>query len=473
MARWVGAGADVSSTFAMAPGVDHPAAKMIAHLAAAMLVAAAAVLAPSHETRAEYLYRRGVFCMEEIERTECAVERFEALLETRTSRRELVTDAMLRLVRLYRTTGRDEDVRKVLRKFWSSGLAQRQTGHIPYLVQLLPEEVDMLFFVHGEAILRAPITKAMGPDAVAWVTTCDPGKRQWLSERRRWKRAEREAKRRGITPVEVIYEDQDAARARREARSERDDPFEDRGTPISTQVLCPFARALGQDDMRTWRKVASAISHEDFRHSYVVLEIPKLEDWLDRAAAEGRLERVRPRTYRLPDLEVDGEPILAANLDLEQVVLGRASRIEALERAASRGRRTINRKLRKLLDEVPRDAAFIFAMTEDAMVDLYDAAAQAGPGKFFKALLPRPKGLQVAAVTADYFGVFVRMPSDNPVKTALVVRLAEALLDPEDQTDPDTREFFELVDVAQTEDKRALIFAYVLDPGQVRRIFFY
>ncbi len=442
-----------------------------AALAAALIASGSP---PRHETRAEYLYRRGVFCMEQIERNDCAIERFEELLDTRTTRRELVTDAMLRLVRLYRLEGRDDAIPPVLRRFWSSGLAQRQTGHVPFLVQILPADVDMLFFVHGEAILRAPITKAMGPDAVAWVVTCDRGKRQWLSERRRWKRAEREAKRRGVSTIEVIYEQQDAARAVR-ARQGAAGPggFEDRGTPISTQALCPFARALGHPDLSRWRKVASAISHEDFDHSYVVVEIPGLEADLERAVAEGRLRRLRPRIYELPDLEVDGEPVVAANLDLEQAILTRKSLVARLEATRGRGRRTMNRKLRKLLGQVPRDAAFIFAMTEDAMVDLYEAATAGGPGKLLRALLPRPKGLQVAAVVQDYFGLFVRMPSDNPVKTALLVKLAGALLDPENQTDPDTREFFDQVDVAQTEDRRALLFAYVLDPGQVRRIFFY
>ena len=436
----------------------------------ALLAAASLTGPPRHETRAEYLHRRGVFCMEQIERPACAIDRFEELLATRTDRRELVTDAMVRLVRLYRDLDRDEDVRRLLRKFWTAGLSQRQTGHVPYLLQVLPGDVDIVFFVHGAAILRAPITRALGPDAAAWVTTCDPGKRAWLSERRRWKRAEREAARRGTTPVEVIYEQQDAAQAL--ARSGPPAP-PTQGTPITTQVLCPFARALGQEDMASWRKVASAISHEDFDRSYLVIEIPGLEALLERGVRNGTLRRLRPAVYEVPGMVVDGEPLVAANLDLEQVVITRKRLVPEVEAARRRGRRTMNRKLRKLLDDVPRDAPFLFVMTEDAMTDLWNAATQRGAGRILRALLPRPKGLQVAAVIQEYFGLFVRMPSDNAVKSALVVQLAKTLLAPEDETDPDTREFFEQVDVAQTEDKRAILFAYVLDPGQVRRIFFY
>lgn len=56
--------------------------------------------------------------MEEIERPECAIEHFEALLEERTEDRELITDAPLRLIKLYEKAGDDEAVKSVMRRFW-------------------------------------------------------------------------------------------------------------------------------------------------------------------------------------------------------------------------------------------------------------------------------------------------------------------------------------------------------------------
>jgi DNA-binding SARP family transcriptional activator len=61
--------------------------------------------------------------MEEIERAECAIEHFEALLEERTEDRELITDALLRLIKLYEKAGDDEAVKGVMRRFWEAGAA--------------------------------------------------------------------------------------------------------------------------------------------------------------------------------------------------------------------------------------------------------------------------------------------------------------------------------------------------------------
>jgi hypothetical protein len=72
------------------------------------LVALLASAAPTHETAVQRHHRKGVHCMEVIERVDCAIEQFELVLDEDTRERELVTDAMVRLIQLYRKQGDDD-----------------------------------------------------------------------------------------------------------------------------------------------------------------------------------------------------------------------------------------------------------------------------------------------------------------------------------------------------------------------------
>ena len=71
---------------------------LLAWLPLALLAASA----PAHESPVQRHHRKGVHCMDVIERSDCAIEQFEAVLEEDTRERELVTDAMVRLLQLYR-----------------------------------------------------------------------------------------------------------------------------------------------------------------------------------------------------------------------------------------------------------------------------------------------------------------------------------------------------------------------------------
>ena len=141
--------------------------------------------------------------------------------------------------------------------------------------------------------------------------------------------------------------------------------------------------------------------------------------------------------------------------------------------ARARNRRTMDRKLYKLVSEIPRDVEFFFTMTEDAMLGIGAGTMSPGQRGVLRALLPQPKGFQMSAVAHDYFGVFMRMPTDNAVKGAMLVTLARQLISPDDAEDPAQRELMKHLDVAQASDKRALLLSYVLDAAQVRKIFFY
>ena len=158
---------------------------------AALLVSAMLTEPPAeagkvrHETNAERLHRKGVYCMEELERSECAIERFEELLDERTDQRELVTDAMLRLVKLYQQEDRSEDIAPVTRRFWDVGMKRRSTGHVPYTTRFFPSTMNVLFMFHIQRIVDAKISQRLGPDARDFLFTCSEVRRREIVERRR------------------------------------------------------------------------------------------------------------------------------------------------------------------------------------------------------------------------------------------------------------------------------------------------
>jgi hypothetical protein len=99
-----------------------------------------------------------------------------------------------------------------------------------------------------------------------------------------------------------------------------------------------------------------------------------------------------------------------------------------------------------------------------------------GPGDdakrgLLELLLPRPKGLQVAGVFQEYFGLFTRMPTDTPIKGRMLIDLARLLLaSEEEEGDEEEVELLRALDVAEAEDRRALLLSYVLSPEQIEQI---
>ncbi len=111
--------------------------------------------------------------MEEIERRDCAIEHFEELLDERTDRRELVTDGLLRLVKLYEKEDRPEDLKAALRRFWDAGKTDTRRGHLPYTARFLPKDFDVLFHAHIQRLMASPLAQQL--DEIAeYVMTCDP-----------------------------------------------------------------------------------------------------------------------------------------------------------------------------------------------------------------------------------------------------------------------------------------------------------
>src|SRR5690606_33956656 len=109
------------------------------------------------ESTPERLHRRAMHCLEVLEREACAVENFEQLLDERDAPRELVGDALQRLLRIYARRGDDAQVRVLLRRYWDVGMKRRSLVHVPYSVRYFPAEIDVLMSAHLDPLTQAPV----------------------------------------------------------------------------------------------------------------------------------------------------------------------------------------------------------------------------------------------------------------------------------------------------------------------------
>src|SRR5574339_378678 len=103
--------------------------------------------------------------MDELERPDCAIEKFEAVLRERTTERELVSDSMLRLIKLYEAQGDDEAVKPILRQFWDVGMKLGSRGHVPWSTRFFAPELDILVNLDVPRILAAPVSQRLGDEA--------------------------------------------------------------------------------------------------------------------------------------------------------------------------------------------------------------------------------------------------------------------------------------------------------------------
>lgn len=436
------------------------------------LVLASAGAAPGHgrhETAAERLHRTGVHCMEVLERNACAIEKFEALLGERTTQRELVTDGMLRLIALYGKEGREGDIPELLRRFWDVGMKRGSAGHVPYTTRYFPSELNILVNIDPPRILESSVMKRLGPDARDLLFTCDEARRRDIRERRRWTRAQRKAAAQGRPTHEVVYAEMDRERERARERHGRGSSRAELG-PIFLHATCPVAEALGQDDLLGWRRMTGALNHRDPTQSMAVAEIPGLEKRLADSVSAGRLERIGPDHYRVPGLQYAGGAVELARLDLEELLVAPAGLIGDVIEARHKRRRRINRELGALVDDVPRDTGFFFVMNQAALRELGFGKLKRGARSVLEAILPRPKGLQIAAVFGDRAALFTRVPTDNPVKARMLANVASSLLARSAEDDADAARWLEGLDIAESHDRRALLASYLASAGQLEEL---
>lgn len=451
-------------------------------MSARTLVAAASLallaLAPASvrggESGAERLHRRGVHCMEEIERRDCAIEHFEALLEERTDRRELVTDALLRLVKLYEKEDRPEDLKAALRRFWDAGKTDVRRGHLPYTARFLPKDFDVVFHAHMKRLMAAPLAKQL--DEIAeYVMTCDPNVRNQLDDARIVRKAQRKSRETGIPVQKAMSEVVAAEKKEAEARKRRRAQAEAEGRPrrpepVFADATCQVARALGDDTAAAWTRGAFVLAHHDFRRSAAVLEIPDLAAKLAAGVAAGRLLARGDGVWALTPLRYHDDEVLLRVLETGELVVAPPAVMTEIAANHARGRRTLPREVDRLVTGVPIDAGFFAVATEAAVRELGFGSMSKGRRGLLQMLLPRPEGLQMAGVAHEYFGFFLRMPTDTPLKAGALVEIVQRMIANQAEADSESAEFLRLLDVTQATDKRALLLSYVLSRRQIETI---
>lgn len=422
------------------------------------------------ESSAERLYRKGLHCMEEIERSACAIEHFEDLIDENTRDRALVTDAILRLVKLYRKEGMDEAMRVVLRRFWEAGGRRHRTGHLPYSARFLPSDLDVIAHVDIQMALAAPLLRRLPPELSEAMTTCDEVRRSALGDALTVRQAQRRATTRSITTEAALAEILEEEAEKRERYKERQAQREtNSGTPeiapVFARSTCAAALALGSNSAEDWSRAAFALSHRDPRRSAAIVMIPGLAAKIEEGVAAGRLRPVASRRWVLVDHSYNDAPVELGSFDLDELTIAPAALMPDFAATIERGKPTLNRDVAKLVTTTPKDLTFFAVTTGEAIRDMGLGEQKGGRRRLLEALLPRPEGLQLAGAVHEYFGVFMRMPTDNPVKVQLLIDLATRLLADED--DEETAELLKSLDLAQAADKRALLISYVLSPTQI------
>lgn len=443
-------------------------------LASSMLgLALAALFATSArgpETDAERYHRKGVHCMEEIERTDCAIENFEALMGETTNRRDLVSDGMLRLIRLYRAVGTPEASKPLLRKFWDAGMKVDSRGHVPHSTRYVPADFDVIVNVDVARVMDAPLTRHLGVDARDTFFTCDETRRKDLEDKRRWNRAKRKAQRENRDFKVVLYEEVERERKREVERAKRakrgDEP------PVFAEASCPLARALGQDDIVGWTRMTGFFDHAKFVRSAMLVELDELDDAITLAVADGRLVEIERGRWTIPALVYDDRPVHVAKLDDGEIVVGPPDVVTEIVDARARRDRTIDRTFERLIQKVPRGTGFFVVLTQTAMTDLGLGSLKPATRGVLEAILPKPKGMQIAGVLGDDFGLFTRVPTDNPVKGRMLVQIVRTLIDNRSEKDARTEELLKTLDVAEAKDRRALLASYVLSAAQIDKLVF-
>ena len=337
---------------------------LLAHLlvpALAGVLSAAASDAKRNESLVQTLHRKGVHCMDVLERPKCAIEKFEAVLDEQTMERELVTDSLLRLVKLHRKDGNDDAVRDLLRRFWDVGMKRKQAGHVPFSMRFLPSELDMLFTIDIARVVSSPVLSTTGDDMAEYIFTCDSEVRNNIRMTRRWERAKKQAVIEGREAYEIIYEDMDERRKRREqwekqqaakgSKSKRSGRPGRGKEPIFSHT-CKVAEALGQSDLRRWSKMGGAMNHKDFERSIAVVQVPGLDARLAEAKRVGRIRTYAPNHYVLTEGKFAKQTIHLAKLDRDELVIAREDMIGPVIAARGKRKRRMNRDVDKLVGQV-------------------------------------------------------------------------------------------------------------------------
>ncbi|NVB37071.1 hypothetical protein G6O69_04460 [Pseudenhygromyxa sp. WMMC2535] len=450
-----------------------------------------ASVAREGESEAERLYRHGRDCMDTLERDDCAIDYFEQLVALEPDRRDLLGDATFRLVELYRRHEREEQATLLLRKFWELGMDRGSAGVVPYGTRFAPPTLTSMFMVDVDRLEASSLHAELPADAKDMMFTCDEARREQLREEVAARRAQRrEQELAAMTPEAREASERDAAKRKARYEKQREARGDDERSSIYSEGFCQVAAALALTDTRDFQLFLGASHHEDARQSMGLVRVEGLEDKLGAAVTDGRLileptpeipernldampQRMRDklRLWTIAGVEYEGAKVQVMSFDRDELIVAPQALATELLVARAHDDDRLDPQLRKLLEQVPADVAFMSVITPDAMQDFMGRA-----GAMAK-LLPDPEGLMIAAVVYDYAGLFVRVPTEDSVKGWLVLSIARRMLEEGDDEasadggEGEDDEFMANLDISQAPDGKALLMSNILTRAAVLRMF--
>jgi len=429
------------------------------------------------QTTAQRLHERGVHCMDTLKQKKCTLEAFEALIDEPTNERELVTDGLLRLVKLYGAAGRDSDIKQMLRVFWEAGRTRSHYGHLAYSARYMPEDIDVYGGGDIQAVAKAGLTAKLPPDLFEYATTCNETRQEQIKDLWLFRRAKRLAKKEKITVNAAIakihaknLEKRKKAEARskeREAQAAKSGAKQSQADPVFNDGPCVIAKIFGQKEFADWERVSFALNHKNPGRSVAFFNIPGVEERLAKAVQKGKLKPAGKNLWAIPGLKHTGKQVLLARLDLDELTLAAADLMPGIVSRSQARKRSMNSELYKLLGQVPQDAAFFGAATQKAVRDLGFGSMKKGRRTLAEWFLPRPEGIQMAGVIQEHLGLFMRMPTSMPIKADMLIGFARRMIAREASDEDGNDDLLRLLDVAQAGDRRAVLMSYVLSKKQI------
>ncbi len=434
------------------------------------------------ESEVERLYRHGKNCMEVLERDDCAIDYFEQLVELESpDRRDLVGDAIFRLVDLYRRNDQPEQATLLLRSYWDLGMDMGSAGVVSYGARYAPPSLTSLFQVDVARLEASRLHQGLPQDAKDMMFTCDEARREQLeaeAKARREARREAEQAENPTTPEEQRLAEQRKAQNEARAKQRADMP-----EPIYSGGFCQLAGALGLADPSDFDRFLGAANHEDPRQSIAMVELTDLEARLDAAIQSGSLIlepareipgrdsatmteslRQKLRVWTLVGVEYEGGRVQLLSLDRDELMLVPEAMVPEILQARASAQERLDPQLRALLQQVPGEVAFLFVTTPTAMQETM------GELGVLAKLLPEPEGMLIAAVVHDYAGLFVRVPTQEAIKASMLLGIVRKLLAGK-QEEADELDFLANLDITQAPDGKALLMSNILSKATVERMF--
>src|SRR5690606_24962859 len=172
--------------------------------------------------------------------------------------------------------------------------------------------------------------------------------------------------------------------------------------------------------------------------------------------------------WRVPGMTYAGAPVDVVQLDRDELMLATAEMAEAALLARRQNRPRLGRALVGLIEGVPRDADALLVLTSEAAVGLGMQGLRESTKNVLQALLPRPKGVQIALQVEDQIAIFTRVPLDKGAQGRVLLDLARAALAQRGRKDPQLEAWLRNLDLAQANDRRALLATYWVTAAQVR-----